>query len=621
MMKNTFVLLFCFLAELSVLAQNDSILNSLEEVTIVADKNLKYNSVGYKIVSIYDSIILQNKVSFTSLLRYNTSIYLREYGAGGTSSARFRGTSSSNTAVVWNGININSINNGSTGFNSLSVNLMDNIDVRSGGGSIKYGSGAIGGTIHLNSELSFKDQISNQFVSSIGSYKTYQNLYKFSYGTDRFVIKVGGELNQSENDYPWLGTEYKNENGSYKNYNMNISAGLKLSEKSKLSLYLTKYQADRHFSGELPNPSSANEKYKDFNQLNLLVYEFVNSSFSHIVKAAFLTQEYNYYSDKDIASYDYGKSETYLGNYDFSWRINSHTKIELFSEYNSIFGSTNEINVHNRKQFSQAAIFAQNFPEIISYNLKIRKDVNSDYEIPMTVAFGLDIPISNNLKARFNGSTNYRVPTYNDLYWPGQGNLNLDPETSKQIDAAFVFKKKMSKLEVDFFLIHTKDKIIWIPNGDPERPGVWVPINISSVENKGIDVSGSHVFSYSENVFNVSANYSYVLATDLATNKQLIFTPKHLFNATFSWSVKRWETYYQFLYTGKIYTSEDNLDIFSMSSFDVSNIGVDYKIIKTKNNQLALGVKINNLYNEIYQTSPRRPMPNRNVNLQINYKF
>lgn len=604
-----------------MLGQNDSIVNSLEEVTIVADKNLKYNSVGYKIVSINDSIILQNKVSFTSLLRYNTSIYLREYGAGGTSSARFRGTGSSNTAVVWNGININSINNGSTGFNSLSVNLMDNIDVRSGGGSIKYGSGAIGGTIHLNSELSFKDQISNQFVSSIGSYKTYQNLYKFSYGTDRFVIKVGGELNQSENDYPWLGTEYKNENGSYKNYNINISAGFKLSEKSKLSLYLTKYQADRHFSGELPNPSSANEKYKDFNQRNLLVYEFVNSSFSHVFKAGYLTQEYRYFEDKESAIYNYGKSETYLGNYDFYWSINSQTKIELFSEYTSIFGSTDQFSIHNRKQFSQAAIFKQNFPELFSYNLKLRKDFNSDYEIPMVVAIGLEAPVYDNLTIRFNGSTNYRVPTYNDLYWPGQGNLNLNPETSKQIDAAIVFKKKNRKLEVDFFFIHTKDKIIWIPNGDPMRPGVWVPVNISSVENKGIDVSGSHIFSYSENVFNVSANYSYVLATDLETNKQLIFTPKHLFNTTFSWSVKRWETYYQFLYTGKIYTSEDNLDIFSMSSFDVSNIGVDYRIINTKNNQLVLGIKLNNLYNEIYQTSPRRPMPNRNVNLQINYKF
>jgi len=615
------VFFICFLAGLHTHAQNDSIVNSLDEVTIVADKNLKDNSVGYKIVSINDSIILQNKVSFTSLLRHNTSIYLREYGSGGTSSARFRGTSSSNTAVVWNGININSINNGSTGFNSLSVNLIDNIDVRSGGGSIKYGSGAIGGSIHLNSRLSFKNHISNQFVSSIGSYQTYQNLYKFSYGTDRFVIKVGGELNQSANDYPWLGTVYKNENGSYKNYNININVGLKLSEKSKLSLYLTKYQSKRHFSGELPNPLSANEKYKDFNQRILLVYDFVNNSFSHVFKAGYLTQEYRYFEDKESTIYNYGKSETYLGNYDFYWRLNSHTKIELFSEYTSIFGSTDQFSIHNRKQFSQAAIFKQNFSELLSYNLKVRKDFNSDYEIPMVVAIGLEAPVYNNLKIRFNGSTNYRVPSYNDLYWPGQGNLNLNPETSKQIDAAIVFKRKKSKVEVDFFLIHTKDKITWIPNGDPERPGIWVPININSVKNKGVDVSGSHVYSYSGNVFNVSANYSYVLATDLKTNKQLIFTPKHLFNATFSWSVKRWKSYYQFLYTGKIYTSEDNLDIFSMSSFDVSNIGMDYKIINTENSQLALGVKINNLYNEMYQTSPRRPMPNRNLNLQINYKF
>ena len=200
-MKNIIVFLLCFLAETSMLAQNDSTMNSLEEVIVIADKYSKHNSIGYKVLSFNDSVILKNRTSFTSLLRYNSSIYLREYGNGGTSSARFRGTSSSNTAVIWNGININSVNNGQTGFNSLSVNLVDNIDVRSGGGSIKYGSGAIGGTVHLNTELLYRKHVTNQLISSIGSYQTYQNLYKFSFGSESFTLNVGGEVKQSENDY------------------------------------------------------------------------------------------------------------------------------------------------------------------------------------------------------------------------------------------------------------------------------------------------------------------------------------------------------------------------------------------------------------------------------------
>jgi len=172
-------------------------LDSIQQFTVVnlSSKTLQKHSKGYKVLALSDSIILKNTESFTTLLRFNTPIYIKEYGAGGTSTASFRGTSASNTAVVWNGININSINNGQTGFNALTVNLIDNIDVRSGGGSIEFGSGAIGGTIHLNDQLYFEKQLNHQFVSSVGSYNTYNNLYKFSFGSDTIAAKFGVSYN------------------------------------------------------------------------------------------------------------------------------------------------------------------------------------------------------------------------------------------------------------------------------------------------------------------------------------------------------------------------------------------------------------------------------------------
>ena len=145
-MMKYILLVFIFLVGSKSFAQLDSI-QELKVVNLSSVK-LQKHSKGYKVLNLSDSVIVKNTESFTTLLRYNTPIYIKEYGSGGTSSASFRGTSASNTAVVWNGININSINNGQTGFNALTVNLIDNINVRSGGGSIEFGSGAIGGTVH-----------------------------------------------------------------------------------------------------------------------------------------------------------------------------------------------------------------------------------------------------------------------------------------------------------------------------------------------------------------------------------------------------------------------------------------------------------------------------------------
>ena len=169
-MMRYILFVFILLISSKSFAQIDSI-QQLKVINLSSVK-LQKHSKGYKVLKLSDSVILKNTESFTTLLRFNTPIYLKEYGSGGTSTASFRGTSASNTAVIWNGININSINNGQTGFNTLTVNLIDDIDVRSGGGSIEFGSGAIGGTIHLNDQLSFGNHLTNQIVSSVGSYNT-----------------------------------------------------------------------------------------------------------------------------------------------------------------------------------------------------------------------------------------------------------------------------------------------------------------------------------------------------------------------------------------------------------------------------------------------------------------
>ena len=179
---------FSFFYVLVLVGQNDTISYRLDEVIINATKKLKENSIGQHVVSLSDSVLTRNIESFTDLIRYNSSIYLKEYGKGGTSSVSFRGTSASNTAVVWNGININSINNGQTGFNSLTVSLNDAIDVRKGGGSIEYGSGAIGGTVHLNDVLNYTEEfnVNNQFVLTGGSYNTFNSLFKSKISNSKY---------------------------------------------------------------------------------------------------------------------------------------------------------------------------------------------------------------------------------------------------------------------------------------------------------------------------------------------------------------------------------------------------------------------------------------------------
>ncbi|MDP5106942.1 MAG: TonB-dependent receptor [Polaribacter sp.] len=622
-MKKYLLFTAFFISTHAILAQNDSIRTVLKEIIVVADKKID-NSNGYKIQVLNDSIITKNTESFTSLLRFNSLIYLKEYGYGGTSTASFRGTSSSNTAVIWNGININSINNGQTGFNSLTVSLFDAIDVRSGGGSIEYGSGAVGGTIHLNDQLLYKSKkvIENQFVGSMGSFSTYNSLYKFKISTEKLALKLGISYNESENDYELLGTDFKNFNGAYSNFNMSVGLAYKFNPKSELKFYSTSYVSKRLLSGEIPNPTGANEKYKDFNNRNLLVYNYQNNQFNHELKLAFLTQEYQYFADKNAVAFNFGKSKRYLINYDVAYKISSiNAKLTSYSEYESVFGKTDQIIEKNRRQFSQSFIYNQNILNTVFFDLKIRKDFNSDYSVPNSYSFGMKAKSFKNVSIRANASKNYRVPTYNDLYWPGQGNVNLIPETAVQGEFAVIYKKNKFSADLGVFYIAAKDKIVWTPNGDATRPGVWTPINLSNTVNKGVEFSVSYAKNYHNHFIDFTANYSYTEAKDKDTQKFLIFVPKHLFNGSLGYANKRLSFFYQQVFTGEIFTTESNSTDFMLPSFFVSNFGGDFRITKNIQKEITIGFKINNVFNKYYVTQPRRPMPNRNFNLNINYKF
>lgn len=605
-------------------AQNDTI-TRLDEVVVMANKRLKENSKAYKVTFLSDSIIVNNLESFTSLLRFNSPIYLKEYGQGGTSSASFRGTSSSNTAVMWNGININSVNNGQTGFNSLTVGLFDNITIRSGGGSIEYGSGAVGGTIHLQDILNFSDNknMKNQIVTSVGSFKTINALYKLKYSSKKYAFNVGLSLNKSDNDFPIHNSEYKNSNGAYKNYTINFANSYKFSENLLLDFYTTYYFADRLLSGKLPNPTSEKSKYKDTNQRNLLSLQYKKNNIDITARLGYLFQKYQYFSDKDNPKFNFGSSDRYFTKLVFDYKIPViNAIITSNSKYESTFGKTDQITVKNRREFSQSLIFKHSIHPNVFYDVKVRKDVNSDYEVPISYAFGFKVKPFNKFFIRANTSKNYRVPTYNDLYWPNQGNENLIPETSLQGEFGFGYQSKKIYFDIAYFTIFSKDNIVWTPNGDPNRPGVWTPINLEKTKNKGIELSANIEQSIFKKVkAKASINFTHTIAKNEELDKLLPFIPKNLINTNITLNFRRFSMFYQYLFNDKIYTTTSNSEDYIVDEFYISNVGASYKIISKDKQNLSVGCKVNNIFNKGYVVLPSRPMPKIHYNFNINYKF
>ncbi len=617
--KVNYIFFITVLTLLQGFAQNDSI-TRLDEV-IISDIKIKKFSEGYKVQSLSDSVIKRNDISLTSLLRYNSTIYFRENGIGGISSASFRGTSASQTAVIWNGININSQLNGQTDFNTVSTNNYDDIAIRSGGGSVQYGSGAIGGSVHLNNEFKFSNHFSNNFRISYGSFNTSKANYKVRYGNKKIYTDVGVDYINSDNDYKYLGTEFRNQNGAFQNINMNGGLGVFLSDKNLIKVYHNTFLGKRNFSGILSGTSisPSNDSYQDINSRSLITWKHFDKSYTSKLSIAHLHEMYRFFDNKDSDEYDFGKSNNLITKYEFLYHLNKDIQLNAIADYSFIQGEgTNFGGSQDRNIFSGVLLYKHSLGKKFNYGASLRQEITSNYDSPLLFALDAKFTPSKYYTVKINGSRNYRIPTYNDLYWVGPGGLgnpDLIPETSLQTELGQEIRFKSTSLSLTAYYINAKDLIKWIPVSGT----VWSPVNIDEVESYGVEIDLDYEKEWKNQAITWNNNYAYTISEDKERDKQLIYVPFHKVTSSMSYRYGRFSAFYQLLYNGSVFITTDNTR--EIDGYDVSNVGLVYTYLKTEANEFAVNFRANNIYNRNYQNVGFRPMPNRNYQIQLTFKF
>ena len=598
-------------------AQNDSI-NNLKEV-VVSDANLKKYSSSQSVLKLNDSIINKNEGLLTDLLNFNSTLYFKEYGRGMLSTVSFRGTTSSQTAVIWNGININSQMNGSTDFNTISGSDYNSISVKAGGGSILYGSGAIGGTVHLNNDLGFYNRFENNLKLDYGSFNTIGINYKSNIATEKWSAQIGFSKNSSTNDYKylnkytWKGEQRWNQNGQYDVITVSANLGYKLNDTNVFKFYSQTSNTDRNTS--LVTESEMKSKYVNGFNRNLLEYEGNFGRFTTNLKTAYIFENYQYFADNSTNQYTYGKTENLITKADLGYQLFKSTQVNGILDYNRTNGYGTGFGNHVREISSASLLVKQDFSAYWKNEFGIRKEFTNNYESPVLFSLGSSYQFNKLYNLKLNVSRNFRIPTFNDLYWETGGNPDLKPESSYQAEIGNVFTFKNISLTQTFYYIKINDLLQWVPG----KNGIWAPQNKDKVNSYGAETLLSWKKQFGKNNFNANASYAYTVSEDDATGNQLFFVPYNKVASSVSYSRNRITAYYQFLYNGFVYTRADNNPDEIINDYTVSNLGIDYAFKFL--NSFKLGFQVLNIFNENYESLENRPMPGRNFNMYITLKF
>jgi len=255
----------------------------------------------------------------------------------------------------------------------------------------------------------------------------------------------------------------------------------------------------------------------------------------------------------------------------------------------------------------------------------LREEFVENRFTPLTYTLSANIIDIKGLSTHLQLAKNYRIPTFNDLYWidgMAMGNPNLKDESSfgEVIELAYIKAINKSNFRIGFNAFNTiyTNQIQWVP-----VLGIWQPTNNKEVWARGIETNIEYGLNIKNWNFSLKGNYNYTLSTiekknnsesDDILSKQLILTPIHNGNIAYKMSYKSIELEYLQEFIGKRFTTADNTEW--LKNYSLGNIILNYSK-EVMDKKFTIGFRFNNIWGTVYQSMPMYAMPRRNFEFSL----
>lgn len=605
--KRSLVLLFssygCFL-----FAQEKTI-----DTVYIFDNQMNKVKLFHKVNTITPKDIEKNTTNLSELLRFQSQVYIKENGRGAVSSPSFRGTSAGHTAFVWNGININSNFLGQGDVNNIPLFGYDQLEVKAGGGSVQYGSSAIGGSIHLNNNLDFNKGFGAALYSEVASFDTYNNFAKASFSNDKFSFKVSGNYFISQNDYEVPEKEYINRNGRYYNTSVNVGASYKIAPHQTISWQNQIFDGSQYYPIFVENGNKT--KYKAQTLRSLLAWDIHKSKLSNSLKVAYTEDNFQYFGDIDKPKESGAEGKNYIFKNDFNYFITPKINVNVIGEFqvNKGEGYQSGIGDISRNMGSVAGLVRYFATQDLRFEAGVKKDFVEDISSPLLYSFSGKWNAMKWYNIGMSVSRNLRIPSFNDLYWEKGGNPDLLPETSTNLDMDLEFSFGDFKITLSPYYMDVKNYINWLPT----PYGYWAAFNTYKAEIYGLESQVTFNKNFGKHGFRLNAGYTYSKSTNKETGMQMVYVPIHKAFGNIDYQYNFLRVYVQGLFNGLTYTTTDEKRADAIDSYFVLNTGISATLLK----KYTLGFKVNNITNTVYQTVSYYPMPKRNYSVYATINF
>lgn len=619
---------FLLLASASLLAQSrlDSV-QSLPEVEVKATFD-RQQAVG-SIVRTWslEELAQLSARNLGEILALETNAYLKSYGLGSLATSSIRGGSAGQTLILWNGLPLQSPMLGQLDLALLPAQMMEQVSLARGGGSSLWGSGAIGAVLNLHNRAEEASSFALSSQTHFGSFGQLQQQLRLSLGGQKWQAVGKLSHQQARNDffYP-LGPglpERQQTNAALSQQSFLQDFYWKVDDKRKVAAHLWWQSSDR----EIPptNVQVRSEARQEDQSMRLqLAYTQTTRRGQWQIKAGFFDELLNYY-DEQIRLASESRFHTYLSDLSATWRLGEyhHLLLGTTQSFTQAWSAGYREEVPRQWRSALFSSWKGTFAAW-QYQLSLRQEMVDGRFVPLTPALGLNWTLGAQLSLKAKVSHNYRLPTFNDLYWQPGGNPDLLPESGWSQELGLEKTWQIDALKVNTS-ITAFNRLIdnWILWSIREEQSFWSANNITQVWSRGLEPRLGLSYAFTAGQISWQSGYDYIRSTNqvalekprMAAGTQLLYTPVHQFFTKVSLQYKCGGLTYHHRITGATQGINEALPV-----FQVGRIGLQWKI-PLEQYQVELQAKLNNSWDTDYQIMERRPMPGRHYQLSILFSY
>jgi len=579
--------------------------------------------------------------SLADLMRKYGYGHLRGYGPGGLATASFRGTGSSHTAVLWNGINLTSPLSGQVDLSHIPVSFIDDISMQTGGAASLYGSGSIGATIRLNSQTSFNEGLALASRASVGSFGNYYQDLGAKWSGSRFITDTRVFISQTDNDFPFLNNSITPTRRERRDHTAVDQKGLLhqnywQAAPGHLLLFKFWYQDDAY---EVPNattifrPTAAVEKNTFYR--TVLGYHFTHDWVDLNYQGAYVRHDLGYADSlAQIPTDSRSRFNTLIQTLEGNFNLGTGASLTSGVNYTWEEGVVDDFGGMTPRRNRVAFFSALKWQPGTRWEVAaaLREELVNGGATPLAPSLTVRLKAAPAWEVYASASRNYRIPTFNDLYWRGAGalgNPDLKAETSWSQEVGMQYTKPADDWSLTFktaaFSNSVDDWVLW----SPVSATTWSPLNLKNVWSRGVEAQASAGTAIGHTRAELKMQYVYTRATNQEIydsqsseelDKQLTFTPQHEGSVTARACWRKYTVNAVTSYTGKQYTDGDNNVYHVVKPYTLASLWLS-RSLTWKYLHASLTGEVNNLFDTPYQSRPGYPMPGRNYKLILSVKF